>query len=462
MTIEKSSFRDNSGFIFYESGEVFRAINNSYRENFEFLVSSGLYDHLLKENLIIPHSEADFTGKSDPNIFKIIKPEKIDFISYPYEWCFTQLKDAALTTIKIQREALHFGMTLKDSSAYNIQFREGKPVLIDTLSFEIYEENKPWAAYNQFCKHFLAPLVLAAYCDIRLNQLLKNYIDGIPLDLAKNILGYKLIFRPGIYLHIGVHSNFQSKYSDEDKKISINSKLINKSSLLRLADNLELTIEKLKANKNRTEWSEYYSETHSKSYYKIKKEIVESYIEKAAPGIIRDLGANEGEFSKLAAADHKIKVTSFDSDSACIEKLYNYVKEQNVKNISPFIIDLSNPSPSVGWANSERNAFIQRLSSEKNNTLIMALALIHHLSISNSVPLNLSAEFFSKICNYLIIEFIPKSDPMVEKLLLHRKDIFSKYNPENFETEFRKYFSILDKRKAADTERVIYLMKNNN
>ena len=151
MIIEKSSFRDNSGFVFSEQGEIFRAITYSYKDDYERLIQSGLYDYLIKENLLISHTEVVLGDKFEPNIYKIIKPKKIDFISYPYEWCFSQLKDAALTTLRIQKAALKYGMILKDCSAYNIQFKGCRPVFIDSLSFEIYKEGDPWIAYRQFC-----------------------------------------------------------------------------------------------------------------------------------------------------------------------------------------------------------------------------------------------------------------------------------------------------------------------
>lgn len=455
MTIEKSSFRDISGFVFYELGEIFRAITYSYRENYEHLIKSGLYDYLIKEKLLIPHSEEVLKDKNGPNIYKIIKPDKIDFISYPYEWCFSQLKDAALTTLRIQKAALKYGMTLKDSSAYNIQFYRGKPILIDTLSFEIYKENEPWAAYNQFCKNFLAPLVLTTYCDVRLNLMLKNFIDGIPLDLAKKILRKKSFLSLGVFIHVYLHSKFQIKYSNKNESLSVNKNRMNKESLLRLIGNLETTVNKLRIKKNETPWNDYYFDRyHSKIYFEEKKGIVKTYIEKIKPKRVWDLGANEGEFSKIAAALND-EVLAFDSDHNCIEECYNYSKKNNVHNLLPLVVDLINPSPSIGWANSERTSLIERSNAE----MVLALAIIHHLCISNNLPFDLIAEFFGKICEWLMIEFVPKSDPMVKKLLLYRKDIFGNYNVDNFEWEFSKYFSIIDFKKVSDTDRVIYLMK---
>ncbi|MDO8549847.1 MAG: SAM-dependent methyltransferase [Ignavibacteria bacterium] len=456
MTIEKSSFRDNDGFIFYEHDEIFRAIAYSYKENYEHLIKSGLYDYLIKENLLISHSEDESNDKLNTHIFKIIKPQKVDFISYPYEWCFSQLKDAALTTLRIQKIALKYGMSLKDSSAYNIQFYRGKAVLIDTLSFEIYKENEPWIAYNQFCKNFLAPLALAALCDVRLNLMLKNFIDGIPLDIAKNILRKKALLSLGIFIHIYLHSYFQIKYSDKDKPVSVNKKRMNKNSHLRLIGNLETTIDKLRIKRNKTNWSDYY-QLHNQTYFNEKKEIVKNYIKSVNPKRVLDAGANDGEFSKMASANSDV-VIAFDSDHYCIEKCYNHVKKNDIQNLIPLVVDLANPSPSIGWANSERISLIER----SNADLVLALAIIHHLCISNNVPLGFAAEFFSKICKWLIIEFVPKRDPMVKKLLLHRKDIFENYTVESFENEFLKYFSLIDRKNVSGTDRIIYLMKNNN
>ena len=187
-----SSFRDPSGFLFIREGVLYRQVNRAYAENYARLMESGLYAKLVKAGLLIPHTEANIDPPAPELAFKVICPERVPFISYPYEWSFGQLKDAALATLSIQKRALKAGMSLKDASAYNIQFYQAKPTLIDSLSFEIYQEGEPWVAYRQFCQHFLAPLALMAYRDVRLSQLLRVYIDGIPLDLASSLL-------PGAY-----------------------------------------------------------------------------------------------------------------------------------------------------------------------------------------------------------------------------------------------------------------------
>ena len=160
-----ASFRDPSGYLFTRDGTLYRQINQTYRDNYQTLMDSGLYDQLISEQLLIPHEEVAVEPAEPSSAFKVIRPEPLQFLSYPYERCFSQLKDTALTTLTIQKRALNHGMSLKDCSSYNIQFHHGRPVFIDTLSFEIYREGEPWVAYRQFCQHFLAPLALIAHRD---------------------------------------------------------------------------------------------------------------------------------------------------------------------------------------------------------------------------------------------------------------------------------------------------------
>ena len=182
------SFRDPNGFVFVSEGTLYRQVNKSYQRHYDLLYSSGLYEALVSRHLLIAHDECDYLPHGNDQIYKVLRPLPVPFVSYPYEWCFSQLKDAALVTLDLQKRALAHNMVLKDASAYNIQFLDGKPLLIDTLSFETYEEGRAWVAYRQFCQHFLAPLVLMSQKDIRLSQLLRVYIDGIPLDLAASLL----------------------------------------------------------------------------------------------------------------------------------------------------------------------------------------------------------------------------------------------------------------------------------
>ncbi len=446
------SFRDPSGFLFKENGKIYRRINKVYADDYEQLMSSGLYNNLVKNHLLIPHIETKLKDTDDDLFYKIIQPELIKFISYPCEWSFSQLKDAALTTLNIQKISMEHGMSLKDSTAYNIQFWNGKPVLIDTLSFEKYKEGEPWVAYKQFCQHFLLPLVLMSYTDIRLSQLFRIYIDGIPLDLGAKLLPRKTRFKFSIFAHIHLHAKSQKKY--EDKTIEKKSR-ISKFKLLALIDSLETTIKNLKWNPKGTEWADYYDITnYSSDAFKCKKDYIEEFLKSINPASVWDLGANTGIFSRIAS-EKNIPTISFDVDPAAVEKNYQICKEKNETNILPLILDLTNPSGGIGWANQERMSFIERGPVDA----VFALALIHHLAISNNLPLINIAEFFSSICKFLIIEFVPKSDSQVKKLLLTREDIFDKYDKENFEKDFDNYFNNRKCLKIEGSERYLYLME---
>lgn len=449
----QSSFRDPSGFLFEKEGCLYRQVNLKYKDNYDFLMDSGLYESLVADELLIPHKEALIDCAATDEAYKIIKPEWIPFISYPYEWCFSQLKDAALCTLASQRKAIDFGMSLKDCSAYNIQFRNGKPVFIDTLSFEKYEEGKPWVAYRQFCQHFLAPLALMSYKDIRLNQLLRVYLDGIPLDLTSSLLPFHSRMRFSLLSHIHLHAGSQKRFAD--KAIDSHTGKMKRVSFVGLIDNLESSIKKLKWQPRDTQWADYYEDTnYSTLAMEHKKRIISEFLDKIDPHTIWDVGANLGMFSRIASRKGVFTI-SFDIDPAAVEKNYLECAKEKETNILPLVFDLTNPSPGIGWENRERISFMERGPADT----ALALALIHHLAISNNLPLDKIADFFCKICESLIIEFVPKTDSQVQRLLSSREDIFPDYNQQTFESEFKNRFMILECVRLQDSDRILYLMR---
>src|SRR5215216_3085012 len=241
-----ASFRDPSGFLFSRDGVLYRQVNRKYEQEYARFMESGLYDKLVKAGLLVAHVEVDQAPAQVDLAHKIIQPERVPFISYPYEWSFGQLQDAAFATLSIQRRALKVGMSLKDASAYNIQFVRGKATLIDTLSFEFYKEGQPWVAYRQFCQHFLAPLALMALKDIRLNQLLRVYIDGVPLDLASELLPWSSRFNFGLLTHIHLHAGAQKKYAGlASEEVKSRGGSMGKQAMTGLIESLESTIKKL-------------------------------------------------------------------------------------------------------------------------------------------------------------------------------------------------------------------------
>jgi hypothetical protein len=461
MTIQKNnsgqlsaSFRDPSGFLFSRSGILYRQVNRVYEQEYMRLIESGLYEKLVKVGLLIPHVEVEQAPAESEAAFKVIQPERVPFISYPYEWSFGQLKSAALATLSIQKRALKLGMSLKDASAYNIQFVRGKATLIDTLSFEIYKEGEPWVAYRQFCQHFLAPLALMAFKDVRLNQLLRVYIDGVPLDLASELLPSKTRFNFGLLTHIHLHAGAQKKYSGAEVKSRSGS--MSKQAMTGLIESLETTIQKLNWTPRGTEWGNYYDITnYSDAAFEHKKQLVSEWTKRLQPKIAWDLGANNGVFSRVVSTDCPC-VVSFDIDPAAVEQNYRQVKKDKTENLLPLVLDLTNPTPAIGWANRERNSFGERGPAD----MVLALALVHHLAISNNVPLPQLADFFAEIGKWLVIEFVPKPDSQVQKLLVSRQDIFPNYTRAGFESAFKERFSIRETVEIHESERVLYLMES--
>jgi predicted nicotinamide N-methyase len=419
-------------------------------------MTSGLYEDLVGKGLLVPHEEVTVDGEEAEGAYNILRPERVPFISYPYEWCFHQLQDAALATLRIQRRALKFGMSLKDASAYNIQFHHGKPVLIDTLSFETVEEGRPWVAYRQFCQHFLAPLALMSYHDVRTTQLLRAFIDGLPLDLVAGLLPRRTKLKPALLIHLHLHSRAQRKYEDSGEMKESVGRGMSKGALLAVVESLQNATKALQWEPPKTVWANYYQDnSYSDAGIEHKRQIVGRFLELSAPAVVWDLGANTGLFSALALEKGAKVVVASDVDPACVDIMYRERVKKSGEDLLPLVIDLTNPSPALGWAHGERDSLADRGPAD----VVMALALVHHLAIANNVPLPMVAGFFSRLCRSLIVEFVPKSDPQVKRLLRSREDVFDRYTQADFEADFAGYFEIETQERVSDSDRVVYLMR---
>jgi ribosomal protein L11 methylase PrmA len=448
-----ASYRDPSGFIFRRNGQLFRQVNPSYRAHYDHLMESGLYAALSEEGSLIKHEEVDERPHEASCAYKVVRPRNIPFISYPFEWCFSQLKAGALLTLAIQKRALEFGMTLKDASAYNVQFLGSSPVFIDTLSFEKYTEGEPWVAYRQFCQHFLAPLALMSLKDARLSRLLRTNLDGIPLDLAVSLLPVSSRFRFSLLIHLHLHAKTQKAFAGRSTKPK--QRFFKRRALLGLIDSLASAVKSLSYRPEGTEWADYYENTnYVPAAVDHKKRLVAEYLDRAHPQTAWDLGANTGLFSRIAS-DRCIPTVAFDIDPACVER--NYLESVRLRetHLLPLLLDATNPSPAIGWSNREVMSLAERGPAD----VVLALGLIHHLAIGNNVPFAALAEFLSSIGRWLILEFIPKSDSQVSRLLVSRKDIFSSYNQEELEAAFGKYFTVEYCGRLAHHDRTLYLMR---
>lgn len=447
-----ASFRDPASFVFFHDGTLLRYLGPSYRRHYDRLMESGLYQALVNEGWLIAHREVNLTAPDLPAAYKILQPEFLPFISYPYEWAFAQLKDAALLVLKIQKKAMESGMTLKDASAYNVQWHRNKPVWIDTASFEVMEPGTAWIPYRQFCEHFLAPLALMSLVDVRMVHFLKIYLDGIPIDLASRLLPASSYLRPTLLFHIHLHAWFQRLFSGKKTAGPSNSKArMSRYGLFELIDQLEKAVQNLRWKPARSTWSDYYEKTnYSEESFKAKHEKIKEWILSKMPRSVWDLGANTGIFSRIAV-DQGIPVIAFDSDPTVVNQLYSQSRDSL---LSCYWVDLTNPSPSHGWAHEERESLVERGPVD----LVMALALIHHLAIAHNVPLERIAEFMSRIARTLIMEFVPKTDSQVETLLMNRPDIFDDYHEKEFEDAFTSYFEIRERFPIPGSKRILYLL----
>jgi hypothetical protein len=449
-TRHPASFKDPSGFVFETDGKFYRQVNQFYAPQYRQLMDSGLYAQLVKQGQLVSHEEIDINFTQDKEWYITIFPEPVNYISYPYEWCFAQLKDAALMTLKILRTSLEYGMILKDATPFNIQFHKGRPIFIDTLSFDSYDPKQPWIAYRQFCQCFLFPLYLEHYLKSDIQKILSTYINGIPVDIIAKLLPLKSRLNLGVWLHVYLQNT--TMINDKENKSAVR---FNKKKLTDLISHLENIIRNFPADKPyKTTWSNYYDDTRlSKEYVDEKEKLVVDMCGQTGAKTVLDLGANTGLFSiKLASLGMTVVAT--DTDSRCINKLYLDTTKNNALNILPLVVDVANPSPAIGFNNRERGAFHERIQTE----LVLALALIHHLVIGRNIPLRALAGYFHRIAPQLIIEFVPRQDEKVKQMLKSRPDIFVDYDQENFENYFSLYFTIAEQVKVPGTERVLYRM----
>ncbi len=456
MNRDPSSYRDPSGFIFLHEGRLFRQVNQRYKNEFEKLLNSGCYRELIDKKQLIPHEQVDINYTGESQWFTTLRPQLIPFISYTWEWSFNMIKDAALLTLDIQSTALRYGLSLKDATTYNIQFFKGRPIFIDTLSFEFYNDKRPWIAYRQFCEQFLAPLLLMHYRNLPLHQLGLAYPEGIPLEVASRMLPFRSRLSIHCYLHIHLNSRVSKQASGvSDKPVHFSRKKMD--DLLR---SLRQLVEGLNLKESSSNWSAYYEEASQRSnYLPDKKRLIKDWIEKIHHDVqnAADLGANDGEFSRLFS-NKGIECLAADLDPNCIDRLYRNIRKENIQLIQPIIQDLSIPSPATGVNNEERHSFLERGERDA----VLALALIHHLAIGKNIPLEKITTMFSRLCKkWLIIEFVPKEDEKVQFMLRQKEDIYEFYNREAFESAFGKEFMIEEKIELQDSCRTLYLLHRN-
>jgi hypothetical protein len=450
------SFRDPSGHLFERDGELLRTVTHRFADEFEAVRDSGLYDRLITDGLLVAHEEVDADLAPEP-VHAVLRPHRIPFVSYPYEWSPAQLRAAGLLTLQVMEVALDHGAVLRDASAYNVQFVGTRPVFIDTLSFAMRRGEEPWAAYGQFCRHFLAPLALQTYVDPRLADLLRTNIDGVPLDLAADLLPLRTRLRPGLLTHLHAHARAQSDRRAETKGEQRTVRFSDRA-IRGLVEGLRGTISHLSWDRGATVWGDYYAtaDHYDESAMAAKLATVERMVGAVDPDLVWDLGANTGRFSRVAAASGATTI-AMDIDHGAVEAAFEdlVADPPGPGTVLPLRYDLANPSPGIGWATTERMTLAERGPAD----LVLALALVHHLAIGNNVPLDRVAAHLASLGDHVVVEWVPKHDPMVQVLLATREDVFDDYTDEGFRTAVAQHFETLETAPVPGTERVLLLLR---
>jgi hypothetical protein len=461
LGFEQGSFRDRSGRILYSSDSVLRTLSAEALSVWESLSKTKFFQEQSKKGSIV-HTESLNDGShqrlsEQDEWVGVLKHERIPFISYPYEWPFSMLKDAALLQLNLLLSSLKERFTLKDATPYNVQWKGTHPVFIDVLSFKKLDKGEPWTGYRQFCEMHLYPLFLTAYKEVPFHQWMRGSVDGIPVEHFARLMSFRDLFRSGVFMHAYLQSKLQSKYANsqsnvrsELKSVGFSDELIRRNVL-----GLRKIVEGLQWKQNQSQWSEYASDnSYSAEDQKRKVDFVQTAVQSQSWNLVWDLGCNTGVFSRIAGQNSKY-VIAMDGDHLSVEYLYHALKKEGVTNILPLVMNLADSSPGLGWRGLERKSLVGRGKPD----LILCLALIHHMVISANIPLHEFINWLAELGCAVVIEFPTKEDPMVKRLLLNKDDQYSEYTIDTFEKNVSRIFKIEKREELASRTRVLYFLR---
>ncbi len=465
MRLEKGSFRDRDNQVFYHENGVYRAISEKASAHWNALSSEKFFQNYLKSGQVVATSVAE--KKEYPNDLskgwaRVLRHERIPFISYPYEWTFGMLKTAALLHLDMLEEGIPAGWILKDATSYNVQWRGCDPTFIDTTSFEPHEEGAPWVAYRQFCMMFLYPLMLKAHKGINYLPLLRSNLEGIePIEMAK-YFSRSDFMKKGVLLHVFTYAKVQKRAMLADNQ-SANAAQSGASKprhhseamLLGTIQSIRRIVQSLKINGDETVWSGYEdSHSYEQDTFADKKKFVEKHVSTKHWPLVWDIGCNTGTFSQICSpyADY---VVAMDGDAAVIEAIYQRRNNNEHKNILPLVMNLVNVSPAQGWAGQERKSIEQRGTPD----LVLCLALIHHIVISTNIPMRSFIEWLRSLDTCVILEFVGPDDEMTQQLLKNRVNQYEDYTEENFLSIVKEMFVVKDSQSLKNNLRTIHYLE---
>jgi ribosomal protein L11 methylase PrmA len=458
------SFRDPSGRVYEIDGRIFRTVADHFSADFEFVESTGLFQKLTACNWLVPFDKADtaIPGGLANNFKYVLEAPRLRFISYPYEWSFPALKAAALLHLQIHLTALDHGVTLSDASAYNIQFHGARPVFIDHLSFRRYRPGEIWAGHRQFCEQFLNPLLLRAFFGIPHNAWYRGTQEGIKAQELSRLLKWRHRVSWPVLTHVLLQSFFQRSVENNSVHLSkdkIPAAALPLPSFQRLLRKLHSWISTLRpADRAKTVWQDYTkTQSYSSAEVESKRQFVAEFIKNQKPKSLWDLGCNTGDYCIAGLEGGAEYAVGFDSDQGALESAFARSLEKNLP-FQALFFDAANPSPNQGWNERERSGLRARSSADA----VLALAFVHHLAIARNIPLDQLLDWIIDLAPCGIIEFVPKSDPMVQSLLRHREDIFPDYRQEAFLTQMERKASIVHTAVVSASGRLLVSYKRRN
>lgn len=444
---------------------VLRVLSPEGAADWDSLKASPLLERLIESGELVGTGEVDPDPTAIPGdllptgIDRVLEHERIPFVSYPYEWTFSMLQDAALLQLDLGIAAIDEGLALKDATPYNVQFRGSRPVFIDVGSFETLPQGKPWIGYRQFCMLYLYPLFFQAHRDLPFQPWLRGSIDGIqPIDAIK-VFSLRDRLRRGVFVHASLHARLDRRANRSGPgSPAKNSKprTVKPEAVKAHMASMKRLVAKLRWKAGETAWSGYRQDnTYSDEDDRRKQAFVAEVAAADRPGLTWDMGCNDGAYARIAAG-HSERVVAFDFDHASVESLYRSLRDEGDTKILPLVADLADPSPAMGWRGLERKTLADRGAPD----LMLALALIHHVSITANIPIADFLQWARDLGSSLLIEFPRRDDPMVGSLLANKAEGANPdYTEENFEMELGRRFELERREDLPSGDRVLYLAR---
>lgn len=455
-TSEPGSFRDNKGRIYYLGDRVFRTVAPVGVADFEAVRATGLVDELVAAGLLIREDRADkaLLGDSAAAASLVIEHPRLPYVSYPYEWSFEGMKAAALAHLELHQKALQKNVTLSDATAFNMQFRGTKPVFIDSLSLRMYDEGEFWAGHRQFCEHFVNPLLLRSVLGVPHNAWFRGAMEGISAEELSQLLPWRSRFSWNILTHVFLQARLQRASGSADKAAKrAETRRLAKIGFEQILHTLHRWISKLEPRKSgATVWQNYANDnSYVDSETEHKRDFVAEFIRNVKPELLFDIGCNTGDYSFLALESGARHAVGLDFDHGALDFAFRRASDLDV-DFLPLHLDAANPSPSQGWMQKERQGLMQRARGDG----VLALAVVHHLAISKNLPLQEVLDWIVGIAPKGVIEFVPKHDPMVQRLLSLREDIFPGYSEESFRDSIAARARVVKSSVVSSSGRALY------